>query len=115
MNFRNILFISALFLIGFSAGHCQSEISKQWPQFRGYQGAGILNGTNVPLSWDMKTGENILWKTAIPGLAHSCPVVWDDKVFVTTAVSSAKMDSLKIGLYGDIDMADDRSVHQFKA
>jgi outer membrane protein assembly factor BamB len=77
-------------------------------------GTGILDGAGIPTEWNLESGENILWKTGIPGLAHSSPIVWDDRVFVTTAVSSDSRDSLKIGLYGDIDMSDDRSVHQFR-
>lgn len=92
----------------------QSDVTRQWPQFRGYQGKGILDGTEVPVKWDLKTGENVLWKTAVPGLAHSSPIVWDNLVFVTSAVCSSKADSLKIGLYGDVDMANDLSAHQFK-
>jgi hypothetical protein len=48
---------------------------------------------------------NIKWKTSIPGLGHSCPVIWDNYLFVTTAVSEKPDESLKVGLYGDIDMA----------
>jgi outer membrane protein assembly factor BamB len=62
----------------------------------------------------MQTGENVAWKTPLPGLAHSSPVIWNDFIFITSAVSSAHADSLKIGLYGDTDMDDDTSIHQFK-
>jgi len=96
------------------SGLAQTGTSGQWAQFRGNQGLGILENSNPPVEWDVQTGQNILWKVAIPGLAHSSPVIWEDAIFITTAVSSSKLDSLKIGLYGDIDMADDRSVHQFK-
>ncbi len=58
-----------------------------WPSFRGPNGSGIGSGS-PPVRWDVKTGENIRWKTPIPGLAHSSPIVWGDRVFLTTAVSS---------------------------
>ena len=85
-----------------------------WPQFRGYRAQGYLDSANIPIKWDVKKGENVLWKTAIPGLGHSCPVIWEDKLFVSTAISASGKDGLKIGLYGDIDEDPDHSVHQFK-
>ena len=50
----------------------------------------------------------------IPGLAHSSPIVWGDRIFVTTAVSSKPDASFKRGLYGAPDASDDRSVQQWK-
>jgi len=47
-----------------------------WPSFRGAQASGIAEGQNLPDQWNARTGENILWRTPIPGLAHSSPVVW---------------------------------------
>src|SRR5580704_13267856 len=58
-----------------------------WPTFRGPNGSGVAEGS-APTKWDATKNENILWKTPIPGLAHSSPVVWGDKVFITTAISS---------------------------
>jgi outer membrane protein assembly factor BamB len=73
-----------------------------WPQFRGAGASGIGNGT-PPLQWDGEKGENILWKTEIPGLGHSSPVIWGDRIFVTSAVPAAGEASLKVGLYGNIE------------
>lgn len=58
-----------------------------WPQFRGHGGLGIGSG-NPPTEWEIEIGKNVAWKTAIPGLGHSAPIVWGDRVFVTTAVNS---------------------------
>ncbi len=58
-----------------------------WPQFRGDGGLGIGSG-NPPTEWDVKTGKNVSWKTPIPGLGHSAPIVWRDRVFLTTAVNT---------------------------
>lgn len=80
-----------------------------WPSFRGPQASGIAEGQHLPDRWDGTTGENILWRTPIPGLAHSSPIVWGDRLFVTTAVSSLPSASFKPGLYGDGDASDDRS------
>ena len=84
-----------------------------WPSFRGPEGSGISDGQNLPDRWDPKTGENILWRTAIPGLAHSSPVVWGNRVFVTSAVSSDAKATFRPGLYGDGDASKDRSVHRW--
>ena len=80
-----------------------------WPSFRGPSASGIAEGQNLPDKWDAKTGENILWRTPIPGLAHSSPVVWGNYVFVTSAISSDAKASFKPGLYGDGDASKDRS------
>jgi len=85
-----------------------------WPSFRGPLASGVAEGQHLPDRWDGKTGENVLWRAPIPGLAHSSPVVWGDRVFVTTAVSSNPNASFKPGLYGDGDASDDRSKHQWK-
>jgi outer membrane protein assembly factor BamB len=84
-----------------------------WPSFRGPEASGIADGQNLPDRWDPKTGENILWRTAIPGLAHSSPIVWGDRLFITTAVSSDAKATFRPGLYGDGDASKDRSVHRW--
>jgi outer membrane protein assembly factor BamB len=85
-----------------------------WPSFRGRHASGIAEGQNLPENWDGEQGVNIKWKTEIPGLAHSSPVVWADRIFVTTALSSRGEATFRHGLYGDGDASDDRSVHQWK-
>jgi outer membrane protein assembly factor BamB len=55
-----------------------------------------------PTEWNVDSGKNIRWKTAIPGLGHSSPVVWGDRIFLTSAVPASGESSLKVGLYGDI-------------
>ena len=84
-----------------------------WPSFRGTDASGVADGQNLPDTWDVKTGANILWRTPIPGLAHSSPVVWGDRVFVTTAISERGDATFKPGLYGDGDASDDRSRHRW--
>jgi len=84
-----------------------------WPSFRGTDAAGVADGMNLPESWDGETGENILWQVAIPGLAHSSPVVWGDRVYVTSAISADESATFKPGLYGDGDASKDRSAHRW--
>src|SRR2546423_13720356 len=57
------------------SAHAKEGTSKGgWPSFRGPKASGIADGQNLPTEWNVKTGQNILWHTPIPGLAHSSPV-----------------------------------------
>lgn len=112
------LLLALVFVLLFA---CKSEIKKenknlmnQWPSFRGYQANGVMDNANIPSEWNVEKNENIVWKTPIPGLAHSSPIIWNDKIFVTTAISSSDLEILKVGLYGDGDSAQDTTIHQFK-
>ena len=73
-----------------AARRCRSRRRRRAAGHRsaGRTPSGIADGQNLPDKWDGKTGENILWRTPIPGLAHSSPVVWGDRIFVTSAISS---------------------------
>ncbi len=95
---------------------CQSEDKyvNQWPQFRGPYASGVVETDNLPDNWDVKTGENIRWKTEIQGLGHSSPVIWDDKIFITTAINTLGDDSLKVGLYGDVSNYNDSVIKEFR-
>lgn len=84
-----------------------------WPSFRGPNASGVTSGMNLPDRWDGARGENILWRTPIPGLAHSSPVVWGDRLFVTTAISSNPDATFRPGLYGDGDASEDRTPHRW--
>jgi len=85
-----------------------------WPQFRGPSASVIGDGVHPPVQWDTGKGTNILWTAEIPGLAVSSPVVWGDRVFVTTAISTDPKQTFRTGLYGDTDSSPDRSPHQWK-
>jgi outer membrane protein assembly factor BamB len=84
-----------------------------WPSFRGPNASGIADGANLPEKWDVKTNENVLWRTPVPGLAHSSPVIWGNRIFVATAVSSKGNATFKPGLYGDGDASEDRTPHKW--
>ena len=84
-----------------------------WPSFRGPNATGIANGQDLPETWSATSKEGILWRTPIPGLAHSSPVVWGDRIFVTSAISGKGNATFKPGLYGDGDASDDRSSHKW--
>jgi len=81
----------------------------RWPSFRGPSASGVAEGQDLPDSWNGTSGENIRWKVTIPGLAHSSPIVWDDRIYVTTAISSLPNASFKPGLYGEGTASEDRT------
>src|SRR5262245_5520045 len=87
---------------------------QNWPSFRGNGASGGADGHDLPITWDVTTGTNIIWKAPIAGLAHSSPVVWGDRIFITTAVSSQPDASFKKGLYGAGTASDDLSVQKWK-
>ncbi|RPH64043.1 MAG: hypothetical protein EHM89_02580 [Acidobacteria bacterium] len=91
----------------------QAKGSGHWPSFRGHEAAGSAEGQHLPDDWSPATGTNILWRTTIPGLAHSSPIIWGDLLFVTSAVSSRPNATFKPGLYGDGDASEDRSAHRW--
>jgi len=80
--------------------------AQNWPSFRGPNASGVAEGTNPPVTWDLEKSQNVLWKTNIPGLSHSSPIVWGNNIFVITAVSSEAKPTFKakdrgIGLAND--------------
>src|SRR5687768_4519695 len=73
-----------------------------WPQFRGVGAAGVAEGgagAATPTAWDVPAGRNVKWKTLVPGLGFSCPVIWGDKLFITTAVNDGEEQKVRVGLY----------------
>lgn len=81
--------------------------AQDWPSFRGPSASGVGDGDAVPQSWQVEGNVNVRWKTPIPGLAHSSPIVWGDRVFVTSAVHLAGDPTIRTGLFGDVDSATD--------
>lgn len=110
-NLLSILFF--VFIFNFQS-FAQISYENQWPSFRGPFARGFIDDSKPVTNWNLETGENILWQTKIPGLGHSCPVIWDNKIFVTTAISGSGQDYLKVGLYGDGDAVEDTTEHEFK-
>jgi outer membrane protein assembly factor BamB len=55
-----------------------------WPQFRGPTGLGYTTERNLPVTWGGEKGENVLWKSPLVGEGHASPVVWGDRLFITT-------------------------------
>ncbi|MDF1814730.1 MAG: PQQ-binding-like beta-propeller repeat protein [Verrucomicrobiales bacterium] len=101
--------VKYLFLVLMSISLCAIG-DENWPQFRGPSASGLApDGQNLPLKWDVKTGEGILFKVKIPGLAHSSPIIHGNRIYLTSAVNTAGKSSFRPGLYGAGDAAADRS------
>ena len=62
--------------------------AQNWPSFRGPNASGVAEGTKPPITWDVEKAQNLFWKTTIPGLSHSSPIVWGKRIFVITAIPS---------------------------
>ena len=63
-----------------------------WLEFRGPNGRGVSDVTGLPLTWNAEDGTNIVWKSAVPGLGWSSPVIQDGRIYVTTCVQKAADD-----------------------
>lgn len=90
------------------------KTDSNWPSFRGVKAAGIAENYSLPASWNVENSKNIKWKTPLPGLGHSSPVIWGDRIFITTALSGLENPELKVGLYGDINPVADETEHEWK-
>lgn len=71
--------------------------AEEWPGFRGPSAGVAADDPALPDTWSAT--QNVAWKTAIPGLGWSSPVVWGDHVFLTSVVNSAPQDPPRPGLY----------------
>jgi outer membrane protein assembly factor BamB len=92
-----------------AATRLASAAGDAWPGFRGPSASGVADGQDLPGAWDGAGGAHIKWKVRVAGLAHSSPVVWGDRVFVTTAISSRTDATFKPGLYGAGTASEDRT------
>ncbi|MCZ6672884.1 MAG: PQQ-binding-like beta-propeller repeat protein [Verrucomicrobia bacterium] len=107
-----LAYVGVLFLF-LVVWHSNSLAQADWPQFRGADSRGIAYGDALPDQWS--TAENISWKTNIPGRGWSSPIVWGDKVFLTTVINSGTSEEPKKGLYfGGNRPAPADTLHEWK-
>jgi outer membrane protein assembly factor BamB len=78
-------------------GSLAASETANWPQYRGAQSDGLAEGDTLPDTWS--TTENVVWKAAIPGWGWSSPVIWRDRIFVTSAVGENELDRPVVGGY----------------
>lgn len=113
---QKYLILSFSLLFFFQVFNTSGQIiqERQWPEYRGFMSSGVLDSANLPESFDCPKMVNIKWKIEIPGLGLSSPVIWDDKLFLTTAVSKFDNQGIKPGIYGDGMPVPDSSIHNWK-
>jgi len=89
---------------------------QNWPAFRGADAAGTAAGATPPSRWDVAASTNVAWKTTIPGLGHSSPIVWGDRIYVTTAVAASGRQAVVTGdsSKSGIDPAADMVSHTWR-
>lgn len=79
-----LLSLAAALLFAAATPTRTAETDANWPQWRGPGGLGIATATDYPDEW--APDRNVAWRTAVPGRGHSSPVVWGDRVFLTSAI-----------------------------
>jgi outer membrane protein assembly factor BamB len=84
------LLLASLFLP--SSAQASNEGSN-WPQWRGPDSQGISAEKGLPTEWD--TEKNIMWKTPIAGRGHSSPIVWNNRIFLTTSLEGSVVPGAK--------------------
>ena len=86
---------------------------ENWPQFRGADSRGIGKSERLPIVWG--AGTNIAWRSPIPGRGWSSPIVWGDRIFLTTAVSAGSEEAPKKGLYFGGERPASTNLHRWLA
>jgi outer membrane protein assembly factor BamB len=114
MKKQLFLIQTALLILILSPAFGQVKPERQWQSYRGYRSSGVLDNANLPDSFNLNTMKNIRWKTEVPGLGLSSPVIWENKLFITTAVSKTDNSGFKPGIYGNVTPVSDSSVHDWK-
>jgi outer membrane protein assembly factor BamB len=89
--------ITFLFLAFLIAAKSSPAAEGNWPQFRGPDATGVADGKRLPERWSAT--ENVAWTRELPGRGWSSPVVWGDRVFLTTVINLGQSEEPKKGLY----------------
>ncbi len=87
-----------------AAGEFEQQRSQFWHQWRGPDATGVAPAGNPPVEWD--ANRNVKWKAEIPGNAKSSPIVWGDRIFLTTAINTGKV-------VADVAKPEDQPERQF--
>jgi len=95
------------------SGAALTASAQNWPSFRGPNASGVAEVKKAPTTWNAERSQGILWKTPIPGLSHASPIVWENHVFVITAISSEVKTTFNAKDKG-IDLANDAVKHTWK-
>jgi outer membrane protein assembly factor BamB len=90
-----------------------AEPTVHWPGFRGANRSGVGDGAELPVDFDLGSGKGVAWRIGLPGLGNSSPVVWGDRIYVTTAIAEGGSVPLKTGLTGDGDEVEEATEHRW--
>jgi outer membrane protein assembly factor BamB len=96
-----LLFSSVLVAVSLTLTPLASSAKgpSEWPQFRGPAGSGIADESTLPETWS--DSENVAWSVEVPGRGWSSPIVWRDRVFVTSAISPGAFKAPSTGIFGN--------------
>ena len=100
LNYTKIFIVVALIL-----SSCSNN--SNWPQFLGPGGNSVSTDVDLPAEWG--NSKNILWKSKVPGKGWSSPIVWEEKVFITTAYKEKETTQKKDTAQSE-PAADDRRI-----
>jgi len=76
-----------------------SVLAENWPSWRGPQGNGISSEKNVPTEWGPE--KNVAWKIALPGSAGATPVIWGDRIFLTSVNEAGDLLLMAVSTSGE--------------
>ncbi len=111
---RSVADVSDRAAVRIDAGPAATAASTiHWPGFRGANASGIGDGADAAIAWDPESGAGVLWQVAIEGLGNSSPVVWGDRVFLTTAVAEGIAQEIRTGLTGSGSGVDEATEHRW--
>jgi outer membrane protein assembly factor BamB len=85
-----------------------------WPSFRGINGHGTAEGFPTATAWNVPLKQGVVWSAEVAGLGHSSPIIWGNRLCVTTAISGRTDAGLKPGIYGNIESVNDDTSHEWK-
>jgi outer membrane protein assembly factor BamB len=112
-----MLFTRVVVSIALAGAAGQVAVAQQWPSFRGPHASGVSAEARPPLTWNVDSSVNVAWRTPIPGLGHSSPIVWGDRIYLTTALSDLPASqALTLGESdrAGIDPAQDQVPHRWQ-
>jgi outer membrane protein assembly factor BamB len=109
-RYRTACYLAVAALIHVAAA---SAADSNWPQFRGPDARGVVESGVLPDQWSAT--DNVAWKTDLPGRGWSSPIVWGNRVFLTTVVNTGTSEEPKKGLYfGGDRPTPPESLHKWK-
>lgn len=110
------LFTSVIFLLALLHLNAGAQVNpdRQWPLYRGQMSGGVLDNANLPDTFNISTMFNVKWKIEVPGLGVSSPVIWGDRLFITTAIGKSSDAGFNPGSPIGVVSVNDSTEHVWK-